>query len=335
MRRTRSQRGQRPIPGPCRMCLPIFQRTPWPAPSHPLRPCQSPSTHPHSSMSTLCDMQPSRERDMSVTTNLGELNLELFCQQVPRTCDNFIQLATRGYYNNTTFHRSIKHFMIQGGDPTGTGRGGESAWVVPFKDEFKKGLNHTDRGILSMANRGPHTNTSQFFITYRPAPALDGKHTVFGRLVGGMETLAAMERVAVDDADKPKEPIQIISVQVFVNPFDALKEEEAAKAEADRQLADAERNRATALAASSRQQQTYKEGVGKYIAPATQALTAPGAQGPPGHVAAGQGTMKRKARDDDDVDGNDVGIPSAVSTAQPKSKKTAVAKSGFGDFSAW
>ena len=93
--------------------------------------------------------------------------------------------------------------MIQGGDPTGTGRGGESIWGKPFKDEFTSKLGHSERGILSMANSGPSSNGSQFFILYKSAPHLNNKHTVFGRLVGGMDVLAKMERVAVDPEDRP------------------------------------------------------------------------------------------------------------------------------------
>ena len=93
---------------------------------------------------------------------------------------NFLELANRGYYNNITFHRIIKDFMIQGGDPTGTGRGGKSIYGDKFEDEITKQLKHTGAGILSMANSGPNTNGSQFFVTLAPTPWLDGKHTIFG-----------------------------------------------------------------------------------------------------------------------------------------------------------
>ena len=96
-----------------------------------------------------------------IQTNLGDINLELFCDQAPRACYNMIKLAKKGYYKDTIFHRSIKNFMVQGGDPTGTGKGGESYWGKPFVDEFKSNLTHSGRGILSMANRGKNTNTSQ------------------------------------------------------------------------------------------------------------------------------------------------------------------------------
>ena len=102
-----------------------------------------------------------------LVTNFGPLNFELDCDMVPKTCENFMILCKRGYYNETKFHRSIKHFMIQGGDPTGSGKDGESCWGSSFDDEFRPNLLHTGRGILSMANSGTNTNKSQFFITYR------------------------------------------------------------------------------------------------------------------------------------------------------------------------
>ncbi|XP_073079717.1 RING-type E3 ubiquitin-protein ligase PPIL2 isoform X3 [Manis javanica] len=116
-------------------------------------------------------------------TNRGDLNLELHCDMTPKTCENFIKLCRKHYYDGTTFHRSIRNFVIQGGDPTGTGTGGESHWGKPFKDEFRPNLSHTGRGILSMANSGPNTNKSQFFITFRSCAYLDRKHTIFGRYV--------------------------------------------------------------------------------------------------------------------------------------------------------
>ncbi|KAH8309044.1 hypothetical protein KR059_005374, partial [Drosophila kikkawai] len=154
-----------------------------------------------------------------LNTNFGPLNLELFCDQTPRACDNFIKHCANGYYNNVMFHRSIRNFIVQGGDPTGSGSGGESIWGKKFEDEFKPNLTHTGRGVLSMANSGPNTNGSQFFITYRSCKHLDGKHTIFGKLVGGLETLQKMENIEVDNKDRPIEDIIIENSQVFVNPF--------------------------------------------------------------------------------------------------------------------
>lgn len=126
---------------------------------------------------------------VTFATNLGDIRVELYCQDTPKTCYNLIALAKKGYYKNVKFHRNIKNFMLQGGDPTGTGSGGESIFGKPFEDELLNTLNHDGRGVLSMANRGPNTNTSQFFFTYRTCSHLNRKHTVFGKLVGGMDVL--------------------------------------------------------------------------------------------------------------------------------------------------
>ncbi|XP_025254579.1 RING-type E3 ubiquitin-protein ligase PPIL2 isoform X4 [Theropithecus gelada] len=154
-------------------------------------------------------------------TNKGDLNLELHCDLTPKTCENFIRLCKKHYYNGTIFHRSIRNFVIQGGDPTGTGMGGESYWGKPFKDEFRPNLSHTGRGILSMANSGPNSNKSQFFITFRSCAYLDKKHTIFGRVVGGFDVLTAMENVESDPkTDRPKEEIRIDATTVFVDPYE-------------------------------------------------------------------------------------------------------------------
>lgn len=157
---------------------------------------------------------------IQISTNFGNLNFELFCREAPKACYNFIRLAKSGYYDNTIFHRLIRKFMIQGGDPTGTGRGGESYWGNPFEDEFSPRLLHSSRGMLSMANRGPKTNTSQFFITFKPCEHLNNKHTVFGTLVGGAPVLREIESIPTDRRDFPKQDIRITTVNVFVNPFD-------------------------------------------------------------------------------------------------------------------
>ncbi|VDK38660.1 unnamed protein product [Taenia asiatica] len=168
-----------------------------------------------------------------LTTSYGNLNIELHCNLVPKTCENFIKLCESGAYNDTIFHRVIRHFIIQGGDPSGTGLGGDSAWGGSFPDEFRDNLKHDARGVLSMANSGPNTNKSQL-----PCPQLNRKHTVFGKVVGGLDTLDKVELVETDKDDRPLEEIKLLSTQVFVNPFkevdemlarerQALKEKEA------------------------------------------------------------------------------------------------------------
>lgn len=113
-------------------------------------------------------------------TDVGDIKIELFCEDCPKTCENFLALCASDYYNGNLFHRNIKGFIVQTGDPTGTGKGGNSIWDRKFEDEFKDNLKHTDRGMISMANSGPNTNSSQFFFTYAAQPHLDLKYTLFG-----------------------------------------------------------------------------------------------------------------------------------------------------------
>mmetsp|Transcript_13978 Transcript_13978/g.17428 ORF Transcript_13978/g.17428 Transcript_13978/m.17428 type:complete len:186 (-) Transcript_13978:66-623(-) len=143
-------------------------------------------------------------------TSIGKpIVLELYTRHAPRTCLNFSELARTGYYDGTIFHRVIRNFMAQGGDPTGTGRGGSSIYGGRFADELTRELKHTGAGILSSANSGPNTNTSQFFLTFAPCPWLDGKHTIFGRVYSGMQTVKKLEMVACDTTDRPLDPITI------------------------------------------------------------------------------------------------------------------------------
>ena len=143
-------------------------------------------------------------------TNHGDITLELFDEDAPKTVANFKKLAGDNFYNGVIFHRVIKDFMIQGGDPTGTGRGGPG---YTFEDEFNE--NKIVRGALAMANAGPNTNGSQFFIvTTEAAPWLDGKHTVFGEVVEGMDAVDAIESTATDARDKPLEPQTISGVEL-------------------------------------------------------------------------------------------------------------------------
>ncbi|KAI9755198.1 MAG: heme binding [Lichina confinis] len=119
------------------------------------------------------------------------------------------------YYNNCVFHRIIPNFMVQGGDPTGTGRGGSSIYGEKFEDEIHAGLKHTGAGILSMANSGPNTNGSQFFITLAPTPWLDGKHTIFGRVKGGLRMVQRMGLLKTDADDRPVEEVKILQARVL------------------------------------------------------------------------------------------------------------------------
>ena len=142
-------------------------------------------------------------------TSIGDIVIELYWDHAPKTCRNFAELSRRGYYDNTIFHRIIPDFMVQGGDPTGTGRGGTSIYGKTFEDEIHQDLKHTGAGIISMANAGPHTNGSQFFLTLAPTAHLNNKHTIFGRVYDGMTTLKKMGKVATDKNDRPREEVKI------------------------------------------------------------------------------------------------------------------------------
>ncbi|KAH8801682.1 peptidyl-prolyl cis-trans isomerase-like protein-like 2 [Xylogone sp. PMI_703] len=160
-----------------------------------------------------------------IETNLGSLNIELQTETAPRAVWNFVQLAKKGYYNGVIFHRNIRNFMIQGGDPTGTGKGGSSIWDKNFQDEFDGPLTHDARGIISMANKGKNTNSSQFFILYRPAKHLDRKHTIFARVVGGLDVLQKLENTPTDGSDRPINDIVIENVVVFIDPFEEFQKQ--------------------------------------------------------------------------------------------------------------
>ncbi|MDP9284316.1 MAG: peptidylprolyl isomerase [Actinomycetota bacterium] len=146
----------------------------------------------------------------TMQTNHGPIEIELFDDDAPKTVENFTKLARKGFYDGVIFHRVIRDFMIQGGDPTGTGSGGPG---YQFEDEFND--NKVVRGALAMANAGPNTNGSQFFVVTADAcPWLDGKHTVFGRVTSGMEVVDAIEQVDTGPGDKPREEVRIESIAV-------------------------------------------------------------------------------------------------------------------------
>ena len=147
--------------------------------------------------------------NVRLETSMGAIVCELYWSHAPKTCRNFRTLAMRGYYNDTTLHRIIPGFVIQGGDPTGTGKGGTSIYGDTFNDEMHPRLRHCGAGILSMANCGPNTNGSQFFITLAPLPHLDGKHTIFGRVQSGMRVVKRISMVQTDANDKPTQDIKI------------------------------------------------------------------------------------------------------------------------------
>jgi peptidyl-prolyl cis-trans isomerase A (cyclophilin A) len=150
-------------------------------------------------------------RTANVQTNQGSFTIELFDDRAPKTAQNFIDLAEKGFYDGIVFHRVIEGFMIQGGDPTGTGRGGPG-YTIP--DEFHAKLQHTGEGILSMANAGPNTGGSQFFITLAATPWLDGKHAIFGKVVEGMDVVRTIGSTATGPGDRPVEEVVMDSVKI-------------------------------------------------------------------------------------------------------------------------
>lgn len=152
--------------------------------------------------------------DVTIDTTMGSITLELYSEHAPKTCKNFATLVEQGYYNGIIFHRIIPNFMLQTGDPTGTGRGGTSIYGDSFADEINPSLRHTGAGILSMANSGPDTNGSQFFITLAPTPWLDGKHTIFGRVKNGIKVVQRMGLVKTDKEDRPLDSVKITKAQV-------------------------------------------------------------------------------------------------------------------------
>lgn len=147
----------------------------------------------------------------TINTNLGSIVIELFPNDAPKTVDNFVKLSKDGFYDGVIFHRVIPNFMIQGGDPTGTGTGGPG---YQFEDEFVPSLVFDTAGILAMANSGPNTNGSQFFITTVPTPHLNGRHTIFGKVTGGQDVLDAISAVARGSNDKPLEDVVIQGVVI-------------------------------------------------------------------------------------------------------------------------
>lgn len=143
-------------------------------------------------------------------TSFGKIVVELYWDHAPRTCRNFSELAGRGFYDGTLFHRIIRDFVIQGGDPTGTGRGGTSIYGKTFEDEIHLSLKHAGAGILSMANAGLNSNGSQFFITLAPTAHLDGKHAIFGRIARGMKVVERLSKVETGKDDRPAHDVKIL-----------------------------------------------------------------------------------------------------------------------------
>ncbi|ELU18908.1 hypothetical protein CAPTEDRAFT_161676 [Capitella teleta] len=174
-------------------------------------------------MSNIYIQEPPTYGKVLLNTTVGDIEIELWTKEAPKACRNFIQLCMEGYYDETIFHRLVKEFIVQGGDPTGTGEGGESIYGKPFKDELHSRLRFVRRGLVAMANSGPNDNGSQFFFTLATTPELMNKHTIFGKVVG--DTLYNMLKLSegeVDRDEKPLYPHKINSTKVLTNPYDDI-----------------------------------------------------------------------------------------------------------------
>lgn len=159
-------------------------------------------------------MKPTTNTVVVFETTQGNFEITLHPEVAPKACENFVTLVERKYYEGTSFHRVIKNFMIQGGDPTGSGAGGESIWGKPFGDEYASSHKFDRKGILAMANRGPNTNGSQFFITVAETPWLNQKHTIFGEITSGYDVVAKIENTKTGPGDRPLEAQKILRAYV-------------------------------------------------------------------------------------------------------------------------
>lgn len=173
-------------------------------------------------MSSFYSSEPSTNGKVILHTSFGDVDIELWPKEAPLAVRNFVQLCLEGYYDNTIFHRVVKDFMIQGGDPTGTGRGGESIYGKPFKDEFHTRLKFTHRGIVAMANSEANSNGSQFFITLAETKWLDNKHTIFGKVTGNTIYNVVEAGNVETEEERPKRKLILKSTEVISLPFDDI-----------------------------------------------------------------------------------------------------------------
>lgn len=180
-------------------------------------------------MSYVYNSEPPTKGKIILNTSAGDLEVELFAKEAPMACRNFVQLCMEGYYDGTPFHRIVPKFIVQGGDPTGTGMGGESIYGKAFKDEFHSRLRFSHRGLLGMANEGPNTNRSQFFLTLDETEELTMKNTIFGKVVGDtIFNLLKLGELETDDHERPLYPAKIKSTSIVSNPFDDIIPRETA-----------------------------------------------------------------------------------------------------------
>ncbi|XP_063709733.1 spliceosome-associated protein CWC27 homolog [Culicoides brevitarsis] len=174
-------------------------------------------------MSSIYIQEPPTSGKVLLKTTVGDIDVELWSRECPKACRNFIQLCMEGYYNNTIFHRLVKGFIVQGGDPDGDGHGGESIYGEPFKDEFHSRLRYTRRGLVGMANSGKNDNGSQFFFTFAATPELQNMNTLFGKVTGDtIFNMLKLEEGMVDQNERPMYPHKILKTVILNNPFDDI-----------------------------------------------------------------------------------------------------------------
>ncbi|KIW90994.1 uncharacterized protein Z519_08777 [Cladophialophora bantiana CBS 173.52] len=301
--------------------------------------------HTSNALATMTDeeyiLKPRRVKHkgyVRLSTTLGPLTLELNPEYAPKAVWNFIKLAQKGYYNGIIFHRNIRNFMIQSGDPTGTGRGGTSIWSKPFNDELEGPLKHDKRGVLSMANKGKNTNSSQFFITYRPAGHLDHKHTIFGRVVENddnqsMETLKRLENAPVDSSDRPKEEIKILDAVVLIDPFEEFwkQKNEAEQGEKEKSERRAERGLGRGGGGVDEDRTTW---TGKRIRDdgTVDSGSAPGQVGK--YLRASELVKQGKSNDNEEED-EIIEFVDNVPEEPVRKKLKGGVRGGFGNFDSW
>ncbi|XP_029025951.1 spliceosome-associated protein CWC27 homolog isoform X2 [Betta splendens] len=198
-------------------------------------------------MSNIYIQEPPTNGKVLLKTTAGEIDIELWSKETPKACRNFVQLCMEGYYDGTIFHRVVPEFIVQGGDPTGTGTGGESIYGRPFKDEFHSRMRFNRRGLVAMANAGPHDNGSQFFFTLGRADELNNKHTIFGKVTG--DTVYNMLRLAdveCDHDERPLNPHKIRTTEVLYSPFDDIVPRETKKTKKDKDKEEAKKSQSKA-----------------------------------------------------------------------------------------
>ncbi|GAB1196838.1 Peptidyl-prolyl cis-trans isomerase cyp8 [Aspergillus pseudonomiae] len=266
-----------------------------------------------------------------ISTTSGDINLELQTEYAPKAVWNFIKLAKKGYYKDVTFHRNIKGFMIQGGDPSGTGRGGESIWGKYFNDEFEGPLKHDSRGTLSMANKGKNTNSSQFFIAYRALPHLNNKHTIFGHVIDdptpSSTTLNKLETHPVNaSTNRPTPDIRITDVTIFVDPFEEfLNQKKAEETSGKNKTAD-----------STEEDGTTQQEDDDQVTWTGKRVRGPGSSGAGGDASSGVGKYLKAALANQAAQEEDEIVEFVDEEPEPEPmRKKFKSRGGFGDFSSW